>query len=155
MRQYLPSAEIRRKRIRCPFHQGQDFNLALYQNRFKCFVCGESGDVISFVMKLQNIDFKETCAQLDRDFNLGLHIGESRTLRQAYDAQKRCEEAAKEREKAEAERAARERAYEAALDRYVQLDKARLFADPNSAEYAHAVQWIDAAKYELDNLDIG
>ncbi|CVH76636.1 DNA primase [Massilimicrobiota sp. An80] len=45
----------------CPFHD--DTNPSLTVNRekklFKCFVCGAGGNVITFVMKIENCGFKE------------------------------------------------------------------------------------------------
>ena len=36
----------------CPFHDDRHPSLRFKGNRFKCFSCGESGDVIDLVMKL-------------------------------------------------------------------------------------------------------
>ena len=45
----------------CPLHDGDDPNFSIDPNRqiFKCFVCGEGGDVFSFVMKHLGMDFPE------------------------------------------------------------------------------------------------
>ena len=50
----------RRNRARCPIHGG-DSNQSLSlsdKGFFKCFVCGESGDKITFIRKLYKCDFK-------------------------------------------------------------------------------------------------
>lgn len=43
----------------CPLHGGEGPNFSVYPERgiFKCFVCGEGGDVFSFLMKLLGFDF--------------------------------------------------------------------------------------------------
>jgi len=43
----------------CPLHGGEGPNFSVYPDRgiFKCFVCGEGGDVFSFLMKLLGYDF--------------------------------------------------------------------------------------------------
>lgn len=43
----------------CPLHGGEGPNFSVYPERgiFKCFVCGEGGDVFSFLMKLLGYDF--------------------------------------------------------------------------------------------------
>ncbi len=43
----------------CPLHGGEGPNFSVDPTRgiFKCFVCGEGGDVFSFLMKLQGVDF--------------------------------------------------------------------------------------------------
>ncbi|UCC48194.1 MAG: DNA primase [Gemmatimonadota bacterium] len=45
----------------CPLHGGEGPNFSVYPERgiFKCFVCGEGGDVFSFPMKLLGLDFVE------------------------------------------------------------------------------------------------
>ena len=64
--------EVVRHMALCPFHG--DRHPSLYfdvkRNRFKCFACGESGDVIDLVMKYNNVGFKEAVGR----------IGERQTL---------------------------------------------------------------------------
>lgn len=45
----------------CPLHGGEGPNFSVDPDRgiFKCFVCGEAGDVFSFAMKLLGLDFIE------------------------------------------------------------------------------------------------
>ncbi len=50
-----------RFRARCPFHSEKtpSFYVSDQLGIYKCFGCGESGDLISFVQKYENIDFKD------------------------------------------------------------------------------------------------
>ena len=43
----------------CPFHNEKTPSFSIKQDGqfFKCFGCGESGNVITFLMKLENVDF--------------------------------------------------------------------------------------------------
>ena len=45
----------------CPFHSEKTGSFHVNQNKqiYKCFGCGEGGDVINFVMKIENLDFME------------------------------------------------------------------------------------------------
>lgn len=45
----------------CPFHKEKTASFTIYldSNTFVCFGCGEKGDVIDFVMKLNNLTFME------------------------------------------------------------------------------------------------
>jgi DNA primase len=43
----------------CPFHHGKNANFSVTQYGYKCFVCGESGDVFTFVQKHLGLDFTE------------------------------------------------------------------------------------------------
>jgi DNA primase len=45
----------------CPFHHGKDANFSVTtRGGYKCFVCGESGDVFTFVQKHLGLDFVES-----------------------------------------------------------------------------------------------
>ena len=46
----------------CPFHNEKtpSFVASRKKQIFKCFGCGESGNVISFIMKYKNINFIES-----------------------------------------------------------------------------------------------
>ena len=43
----------------CPFHNERtpSFSVSEDHNYFKCFGCGKSGDAISFVQKIENVQF--------------------------------------------------------------------------------------------------
>ena len=43
----------------CPFHSEKTGSFHVNQNKqiYKCFGCGEGGDVINFIMKIENLDF--------------------------------------------------------------------------------------------------
>lgn len=57
--------KIRRGMCSCPFH-GEDKHpsMKVYESRFKCFACGASGDVISFVQMMEECDFKTAYLRL-------------------------------------------------------------------------------------------
>lgn len=50
----------------CPFHNEKtpSFSVSSDKQFFYCFGCGTGGDVITFVMKIENIDFSEAVAKL-------------------------------------------------------------------------------------------
>lgn len=56
----------------CPFHNDTRPSLSTKGEYFKCWACGESGDVISFTMNYFNIGFRDAIAKLSLDFSLGL-----------------------------------------------------------------------------------
>lgn len=47
----------------CPFHDEKtpSFNVNTSTQTFKCFGCGEGGDVIEFIAKHKSLEFKEAC----------------------------------------------------------------------------------------------
>ncbi len=63
----------------CPFHQERtpSFTVSPARGTFKCFGCGEGGDAITFVMKMENIDFVDAIELLARRFGVELEYEES------------------------------------------------------------------------------
>jgi len=58
----------------CPFHNEKtpSFMVSPSKQMFRCFGCGESGDVISFIMKYDNVDFTEALKSLAARVNITL-----------------------------------------------------------------------------------
>ncbi len=58
----------------CPFHNEKTPSFSIKQDGqfFKCFGCGESGNVITFVMKMENVDFLTAVELLCK--NVGLEM---------------------------------------------------------------------------------
>ncbi|AOY77525.1 DNA primase [Clostridium formicaceticum] len=56
----------------CPFHNEKtpSFHVNTEKQWFKCFGCGEGGDVIGFVMKIENLDFVEAVKILAQRANI-------------------------------------------------------------------------------------
>lgn len=77
----------------CPFHNEKtpSFSVSPRRGIFKCFGCGEGGDVIGFVMKSENISFVEAVTKLAS--RAGIQLPEAKN----FDSHK----AAKRKEKAE------------------------------------------------------
>jgi DNA primase len=58
----------------CPFHDEKtpSFNVNPSRNTFHCFGCGEGGDVISFLMKIDGLSFAETVERLADKYGVEL-----------------------------------------------------------------------------------
>lgn len=56
----------------CPFHNEKtpSFSVLREKGYFHCFGCGEAGDVISFIMKKENLTFTEAVTKLAEDFQV-------------------------------------------------------------------------------------
>ncbi|MBN2101114.1 DNA primase [Candidatus Dojkabacteria bacterium] len=63
----------------CPFHKEDtpSFSVNPELGIYKCFGCGESGDVIEFLMKNENIEFYEALTQLAKEAGVKLKLGKS------------------------------------------------------------------------------
>lgn len=66
----------------CPFHNEKtpSFTVSASKEMFKCFGCGESGDIISFVMKNEKCDYVEAVQKLAAE--CGVSIEEEVTRKQ-------------------------------------------------------------------------
>jgi DNA primase len=58
----------------CPFHNEKTPSFAVYETKqfFNCYGCGEAGDVISFVMKAENVDFKTAVSKLAEQYGIDM-----------------------------------------------------------------------------------
>jgi DNA primase len=58
----------------CPFHSEKtpSFIVSPDIQRYKCFGCGESGDIFNFVQNLEHIDFPETLEKLAKEAGIEL-----------------------------------------------------------------------------------
>ena len=59
----------------CPFHNEETPSMKIYEKGFKCFGCGEGGDMIKFVEKLFELSPIDACRKLNDDFKLGIDSG--------------------------------------------------------------------------------
>ncbi len=64
----------------CPFHDDHSPSLSVSEEKqiYKCFVCGESGNVFNFVMNYEKISFKEALAKLATTIGINLGITEKK-----------------------------------------------------------------------------
>jgi DNA primase len=62
----------------CPFHQERtpSFTVTPARGTFKCFGCGEGGDAIAFVEKIEQVDFVGAIEVLGRRFGIELEFEE-------------------------------------------------------------------------------
>ncbi len=62
----------------CPFHTEKtpSFTISPQKQMYKCFGCGEGGDVIKFVMKMENLDFLEALKLLGEKVGIEIPQGE-------------------------------------------------------------------------------
>ncbi|HZK57107.1 MAG TPA: DNA primase, partial [Clostridia bacterium] len=63
----------------CPFHNEKTPSFIINPEKqiYKCFGCGEGGDVISFIMKMENLDFIESIKLLAKRANIKINRTES------------------------------------------------------------------------------
>ncbi len=128
---------------RCPFHNEKTASFKIYpEGTFHCFGCGAHGDVITFVMKMQNLDFNSACALLDGDMT--------------YSQQRKVNKIKRERENAARKRFDVTDKYFAALDMYEANETIIKEFKPNTPEDKPKGLWVMALnmrgilQYELE-----
>lgn len=85
----------------CPFHKEKTGSMKIYKDSYNCFGCGANGDIFSFVMGMENCDFKTAYKALG-----GSYKQQSDHQRKIYHyhLQKRKEDEIKRLQKAEQEK---------------------------------------------------
>ncbi|MBQ8473013.1 MAG: DNA primase [Bacilli bacterium] len=58
----------------CPFHSDTNPSLSVSREKqiYKCFVCGEAGNVFNFLMKYENISFKESVRLVGNEIGVSI-----------------------------------------------------------------------------------
>lgn len=66
--------ELKRNMMCCPFHSEKtpSFSVLRDGGRYHCFGCNESGDIFTFISKLNNISVYAAAQYIDSVFSLGL-----------------------------------------------------------------------------------
>lgn len=150
---YAPDPPPRGRRIPCPIHNGQDYNFSFSEHRFRCYVCGESGDVIEFVKLVCGLQSrKDAMIRINQDFRLGLPLDREASLAESRELEER-------RRQARARQDEEKRlltAYHSAMDNYVFLDLLRRDFAPKdmdeepTMQYAYACRRIAGAWHEVE-----
>lgn len=65
----------------CPFHTGKYASLSISPSKkiFKCFACGEGGNVISFLQKYKHLSYVESLQYLADKYGINLYPQEEST----------------------------------------------------------------------------
>lgn len=112
--------------ICCPFHKGDHTpSLKVYQRDFYCFACGASGDIFTFVQKMDNLSFKEAFRLLGGDYQ-----------KPGMEAQMKAYHARKERDMKTKRRAAFRKMVRDNLDAITELRNRISTLEPFSEEYS-------------------
>ncbi len=78
----------------CPFHGEKHPSMKLYPNGYHCFACGEHGDIISWVQKMDSLTFPQAVERLCELYGLSaekvpINIAEIRRV-EAFNAYKQA-----------------------------------------------------------------
>lgn len=153
---YCPTLTIRNRRCPCPIHNGKDLNFSFTDNLFKCFVCGESGDVITLVKDVLGLSTRaDAIRKIGEDFNLWLNLNFHADFSQKDSAKvKELERLRAERERKEREEAEWLERYHTVLDEWIELDNVirdtPWDSEENIMKVCHAKEKRAQIGYQLD-----
>lgn len=136
----------------CPFHSEKTASFSVKGKRYKCFGCGASGDIITFVEDMFGLSLKAAVEKINLDFNLKLPTGSDATARDRFEADKRYTEIIKSRRDTQNYLNNAEKEYEKWCGIYAAAFNAvRDFADytstSDSKAYAAALHKLTVAEY--------
>ena len=52
----------------CPFHQEKTPSMQVFHDSYRCYGCGEYGDIFDFVQKMDHLDFKDAYLLLGGEY---------------------------------------------------------------------------------------
>lgn len=86
VREYVPSLKIAGRSVKglCPFHAERtpSFHVQPDKGLYKCFGCGEGGDVFAFLAKIENLTFSEAVERVASQAGITLKKEKSRDARE-------------------------------------------------------------------------
>ena len=152
--------DIKRGRIPCPIHHGDDRNCGVKDEYIHCFVCGATVDVIGFEMQYFNLDFMGAISKLNDDFRLGLPVGQKIDRRKQLEMNRQAFMRNRETNAKKAEQERLEKDYWKAFEEWKRLaDNRRNYAPKTPEEPLHplfveAMRNIATAEYKLSCAEI-
>ena len=85
---YLPLAKKGKNYFGvCPFHDDTNPSMSVSKDKqiYKCFSCGASGNVITFIMDYEHVDFKEALSVLAKKAGISFQGGNVKNTTTKYD----------------------------------------------------------------------
>ena len=129
--------------ISCPFHNGDRTpSMKIYKRDYHCHACGANGDIFSFVMGMDNCDFKTAYKALGGSYS---HKTDRQRNLYHYHLQKRKENEIKRLQRVEKEKK------EVSEEIKIQKIFAMMYP-PLSQEWCEAKNRLEYLFYRLDTL---
>jgi len=122
-----------------PQHREKTASVKIYKDRWVCFGCGKSGDIVDFVKEYFGLDFQGACKKICEDFGIG-------GIKLTYEDKKRIKNERRKRHEEEERRKQREEKYWETYAIFAEYDKiAERFRPKRGEEINDA--WIMANNY--------
>lgn len=145
----------------CPFHGDRHPSMQVYpgDRGYFCFTCQESGDIITFVQKYFDLDFKSAIKKINDDFGLNLPIGRKMSLREKHLMEKNIRQIQEIRNSSEKAKKEAQNEFLCALDDFIRLEEQKRKYAPFSPSdelnplFVEALLCLDGAKDRLQRAE--
>ncbi len=137
--------EVRKGVARCPFHNERNPSMKVYRDGYFCFGCGNGGDAITFVARMDHVSNAEAARRVAAVCGITLPEDDYRTRMRAY-------KAAQERRKAKAKEQARKDKYGRLCEERRSMLAVVTAAEPYSDAWCGAYRRLERLEGELDEL---
>lgn len=136
---------VERGKAICPFHADKRPSMKVYADGYYCFACGNGGDAIKFVARMEGLQNHEAAARVAEIG--GLALAES-----DYRGRERARRIAAARRAAERRKGQMQAEYRSLCDDRHKLLREVEFGIPLSEEWCAAVRRLERVEVELDGL---
>ena len=136
---------VERGKAICPFHADKRPSMKVYADGYYCFSCGNGGDAIKFVARMEGLQNHEAAARVAEIG--GLSLAES-----DYRGRERVRRVAAARRAAERRMEQMQAEYRSLCDDRHKLLREVEFGIPLSEEWCAAVRRLEKIEVELDGL---
>lgn len=75
--------ELKNNKAKCPFHQEKTASFVVHEKFYKCFGCGASGDVFTWLIQYKGFNFHDAVAHLQSSLGISVVVERARAPREA------------------------------------------------------------------------
>ena len=136
---------VERGKAICPFHADKRPSMKVYADGYYCFACGNGGDAIKFVARMENIPNHAAAMRV-------AEIGGITLPESDYRGRERARRIAAARRAAERRMEQMQAEYRSLCDERHKLLREAEFGIPLSEEWCAAVRRLEKIEVELDGL---
>lgn len=137
--------KVQRGTALCPFHSDKHPSMKVYKDGYYCFSCGNGGDAIKFVARMESISNAQAAVRVAA-------IGGVILPEDDYRGQLRARQMAQERRKVEQAQQAKEARYRTACNELHSLQRLYAITEPYGDTWCYVVRQINKLEVELDEL---
>jgi DNA primase len=142
-------------RYKCPFNPKEDrYNFMIKGRSWRCFSCGCSGDEISLVQKLFDLNTKDAMIKIATDFRLALEVNDKDAERIKKEAERREEQRKKDKARAESLEKIQTKLYSYVIKQIRKLENIKEKSKPETLDQLEKCEEYMSAEYNLSKYNV-